>query len=247
MVMTMQTSCETIGSEYTGSWPGRYDDLKLKSRDPRLQQFYAGGTVTPETPIVNTPLIAMDFETTGLDADANEIVSVGIIPFSMHRIYCRESAHWLVKPKQAQALTEGSVVIHSITHSDINEAPDLEAILEEMLSAITGRIVVVHYRHIEREFLARALLDRLGEVIEFPVIDTMELERRVLCKRRKLIDRLLKRPLESLRLGDCRERYRLPHYQAHHALTDALATAELLQAQLNYHYSAETPISDLWC
>jgi DNA polymerase III subunit epsilon len=244
MVMRVQTSCESIKTENSGSWPQRYDDLKLKSRDPRLQQFYAGGTLTPQTPIVNTPMIAMDFETTGLDADSHEIVSIGIVPFSMHRIYCRESAHWLVKPKQA--LTEGSVVIHSITHSDINEAPDLEAILEELLAAIAGRIVVVHYRHIEREFLGRALLERLGETIEFPVIDTMELERQVLCKRRTFIDRLLQRPLGSLRLGDCRERYGLPHYQAHHALTDALATAELLQAQLNYHYSSETPISNLW-
>lgn len=243
--MTAQINCEKIGADHVGSWPERYDDLKLKSRDPRLQRFYSGGTITPETPIVNTPMIAMDFETTGLDAATNEIVSVGIVPFSLHRIYCRESAHWLVKPQQT--LTESSVVIHGITHTDINEAPDLENILEELLSAITGRIVVVHYRRIEREFLAHALLKRIGESIEFPVIDTMELERRALCKQRNFLDRLLKRPLGSLRLGDCRGRYGLPHYHAHYALTDALATAELLQAQLNHHYSAETPIRDLWC
>jgi DNA polymerase III epsilon subunit-like protein len=32
----------------------------------------------------------------------------------------------------------------------------------------------------------------------------------------------------------------LPRYQAHHALSDALATAELLQAQVAPHYSAAT-------
>ncbi len=241
----MQNACSNIDKDYTGSWPERFDDLKLNSRDPRLQQFYAAGTLAPNTPIVNAPLIAMDFETTGLEASNNDIVSVGIVPFSQSRIFCRESAHWVVKPKQA--LTEDSVVIHGITHSEIRQAPDLENILEQLLGAIAGRIVVVHYRFIERDFLARALLDRLGEAIEFPIIDTMEIEKRVLCKQRTFIDRLLKRPLESLRLGSCRQRYGLPHYQAHHALTDALATAELLQAQLIHHYSKDTTVSQLWC
>ena len=241
----MSNSCKNADKEYTGSWPERFDDLKLNSHDERLRNFYTAGTVAPDTPIVNTPLIAMDFETTGLDANGNDIVSVGIVPFGLNRIFCHESAHWVVKPKQA--LTEGSVVIHGITHSEVDEAPDLELILEELLSTIAGRIVVVHYRFIEREFLARALLDRLGEAIEFPVIDTMELEKRVLCKQQTFLDRLLRKPLGSLRLASCRQRYGLPHYQAHHALTDALATAELLQAQLSYHYSADTTVSQLWC
>ncbi len=32
----------------------------------------------------------------------------------------------------------------------------------------------------------------------------------------------------------------------HHALTDALATAELLQAQIAYHFDPDTPISEVW-
>jgi DNA polymerase-3 subunit epsilon len=38
----------------------------------------------------------------------------------------------------------------------------------------------------------------------------------------------------GFRLGPCRERYGLPDYQGHDALTDALATAELLLAQVAY-------------
>ncbi len=86
------------------AWPAHYDELHAHSTDFRLQRFYAAGTVSPDTPIVNTPLVAMDFETTGLDAEQNDIVSIGLVPFSVHRVFCRESAHWLVKP--GQALTE---------------------------------------------------------------------------------------------------------------------------------------------
>jgi len=226
-------------------WPEYLEQLYIRSRDFRLQRFYAAGTVGEETPIVNTPLVAMDFETTGLDAERDDIVSIGIVPFSIHRIFCRESSHWVVNPERN--LSEGSVVIHGITHSEIKQAPGLESILEALLTAISGRIVVVHYRYIEREFLAQALLRRLGESIAFPVIDTMALEQHQLRRRQSLLDRLLKRPLGSLRLGDCRERYGLPHYQAHHALTDALATAELLQAQIAHHFSNEVPLGELWC
>ncbi|WP_250654812.1 3'-5' exonuclease [Alkalimarinus coralli] len=226
------------------SWPDYYDHQAVISKDERLQRFYQAGVATPETIIANTPMVAMDFETTGLSVEEDEIVSIGVVPFSLQRIFCRESRHWLVKP--ANKLQESSVVIHGITHSDINTAPDLELILEEILKLLASKLVVVHYRFIEREFLARALLRRLGESIAFPVIDTMDLEQRILVKNQRLIDRVLGKPLGSLRLGDCRTRYGLPQYQAHHALTDALATAELFQAQVAHFFTPDTPVKELW-
>jgi DNA polymerase-3 subunit epsilon len=54
-----------------------------------------------------------------------------------------------------------------------------------------------------------------------------------------------KKPV-SIRLADSRLRYGLPLYQAHHALTDALATAELLQAQIATHYPADVTVGELW-
>ncbi|HCV01678.1 MAG TPA: 3'-5' exonuclease, partial [Pseudoalteromonas sp.] len=36
---------------------------------------------------------------------------------------------------------------------------------------------------------------------------------------------------DDLTLSECRKRYNLPHYSSHHALTDAMATAELFLAQ----------------
>jgi len=38
----------------------------------------------------------------------------------------------------------------------------------------------------------------------------------------------------------------LPTYPPHDALTDAIATAELLQAQIHHHFSPDTPIKKLW-
>jgi DNA polymerase-3 subunit epsilon len=226
-------------------WPRTFERLQMSARDARLRRFYAGGTVQPDTPLVNAPLLAMDFETTGMDPQACDIVSIGITPFSVQRIFCRESSHWIINP--ARQLTEASIVYHSITHSEVDAAPPLASILDELLTAMTGRLVVVHYHQIERAFLATALHKLLGERIEFPVIDTMQLETAILQQQQSWLSRLLRQPVASVRLGDCRERYGLPHYQPHHALTDALATAELLQAQTAHHLGADTAVAQLWC
>jgi DNA polymerase-3 subunit epsilon len=225
-------------------WPDRFARLQVKARDERLRAYYAEGICPADTPISEVPLIAMDFETTGLDAQEDAIVSIGLMPFSLQRIFCREAAHWVVRPDKP--LTEESVVIHRITHSEVMAAPDLKDVLADFLRSLAGRVAVVHYRRIERDFLATAMKHRLGEILEFPLIDTMELELRALRKRQGLFGRLMRQPLGSLRLGDCRQRYSLPHYGAHHALTDALATAELLQAQVAYHYSPSSTLGQLW-
>jgi len=226
-------------------WSEYYQNLAVNSHDERLRRFYRQGVPAAETPLAEVPFVALDFETTGLDAERDEIISIGLVPFDLNRIRLRESRYWLLKPRQE--LTETSVPFHGITHSQLDDAPDLNHILDAVLDEIAGKIVVVHYRYIEREFFDAAVKRRLGEGICFPVVDTMEEE--AMLHRRGIVSRIKRltgfKP-ESIRLGDSRLRYNLPHYGQHHALTDAVATAELLQAQIRHRYSETTPIGDLW-
>lgn len=48
-----------------------------------------------------------------------------------------------------------------------------EQVLAPLLEAMAGKVMVVHYRNIERAFLDQAVRRHLGEGFEFPVIDTM--------------------------------------------------------------------------
>ncbi len=226
-------------------WAGHLAKLAERASDPRLQAFYRAGTVSPDTPLDQVPLLALDVETTGLDANQHAIVSLGLLPFNLRRIRCGEALYWVVKP--ASELSGESVTFHHITHSDIRHAPRMGQILGELLTAMAGKVMVVHYRHIERSFLDQALRQQLGEGLQFPVIDTMQLEARLYPKRQPgWLARLLGRQPVSIRLADSRLRYNLPQYQAHHALTDALATAELLQAQVATRYAVDTPVGELW-
>ncbi|MDO9596606.1 MAG: 3'-5' exonuclease [Azoarcus sp.] len=229
----------------TPDWPLRFQALAGTARDHRLQAFYAAGAVTGDTPMSAVPLMALDVETTGLDPVKDGIVSIGLVPMRLDRIFASKSRHWILKPRAP--LAAKSVTIHGITDSQIESAPDLIDILDEMLHAIAGHVVVVHCRALERQFLTGALRTRIGETIEFPVIDTMELEARLYRKKHPgLIARLFGHRQVSIRLAASRGRYGLPRYRPHHALTDALASAELLQAQIAHRFSPDTPLSTLW-
>jgi len=221
--------------------------LKLKvknSKDRRLHDFYHAGTYHNETPLSDIEFVALDFETTGLDSQKNSIISIGLVPFTLQRIFCRKAKKWYLNPKDK--LKEDSIIIHGITHSDLQDAPDLLLILEQLLNELAGKVVVVHYRHIERDFLDHTLRMLINEGIVFPVIDTMQIEANVQREKSQGLFNFFKRKrTESIRLANSRERYHLPAYAPHDALTDAIATAELLQAQIKYHFSPDTPIKNL--
>lgn len=231
-------------------WSGIFKSLEAEATAPLLKDFYARGAVSGDTPIADVPFVALDLETTGMSAERHGIVSIGLVPFSLARIRCPESRYWVLRPRRP--LSDASIAIHRITHADLRRAPDLGEILPDLLDAMAGRIAVVHYRGLERPFLRRAVRERLGEGIEFPVVDTMELEARVHRRWKagplaRFLAALVGRHPESIRLAQSRARYNLPLYSAHHALIDALASAELLQAQIAWRFSPETPIRDIWC
>lgn len=214
-------------------------------REPRIKAFYQSQMFDPQMLLEEVPLVAMDFETTGLDADEHEIISIGLVPFTLQRIYLRQTQEWFVRPRKS--LTHDSVTIHRITHSQIQSAPDFSEVIGPLLEALSGRIAVVHFKYIERDFLYNAVKQRIGEQLMFPVIDTMELEDR--CHRQAITTRLkqmIRGRKESVRLADSRDRYGLPRYQLHSAHIDALATAELLQAQIYHHFDSDVRLGDIW-
>lgn len=232
------------GEQATKDWQDRFAELAGQSRDARIRGFYRQGAAPATTRLSDTPLVALDLETTGLDPKRHGIVSIGMVPFSLHRIRPAEGYYRVLRPRRE--IDEHSITIHRITHEEVDDAPDLEEIVEELLAALAGRVAVVHYHAIERRFLYQAFLRRFGEGILFPLIDTLSIEKQV--TRRRTLNPLtwFRRRRVSLRLADVRRRYHLPEYSPHHAWTDALATAELFQAQVAYHGSPDDRVAAWW-
>lgn len=236
---------KNIMSPPTIDWPTKFTQKLERVNNSALQEYYSAGVPLANTPLADITFLAMDFETTGLSSEEDDIITIGTVPFNLNRIFINQARHWTVKPRKQ--LAEESVVIHGITHSDVLDAPDLSAVYQEILQQMAGKVMVVHYQRIEREFFDKALMARINEGIEFPAVDTMQIETLLQKKHTGgLFNRLRGRKPESVRLGASRTRYGLPLYTPHHALTDAVATAELLQAQIAHHYQPSMPIGQLW-
>lgn len=224
-------------------WDQFYSKQTHSGLPDYLESFYYQPLLDAQQTMAATDFVALDIETTGLDAQKDDIVSIGLVPFDYQRIYLAKAKHWVVSSRR---LTSESVVVHGITHTDVAEAPSLYSVLPELMESLQGKIVVVHYRYMEREFLRHAMAELLKQNFLFPVIDTIELEADYLRRQQSIMARIVNKPLPSLRLLYARERYHLPAYENHNALVDALATAELLQAQIAKHQLGNVAVRKIW-
>ncbi|MCK9530324.1 MAG: exonuclease domain-containing protein [Gammaproteobacteria bacterium] len=170
------------------------------------------------------PFVAVDLETTGLDARRDEIVAVGLVHFTASHIELASARHWLVTP--TGAIPEASAVIHCITDDKAAVGQPLDEVLAEVLPQLAGRVLVAHHAQVELQFLKAACATVYGEKLIIPAVDTQALEQRRLDRWNQAYK------AKELRLAVLRRRYNLPRYRAHNALSDALAAAELFLAQL---------------
>lgn len=167
-------------------------------------------------------IVALDFETTGFDPNADHILSIGLVQVSSLAIRLGSARHQMVRSKRP--IPEASVVIHGITDDAAAEGAPLEQLLPELLDTLAGNAVLVHHATIERSFLDVACRRLYSTPFNARFIDTEYVARRSMQRRHQPIGR------GNLRLFNLREHYHLPRYPAHNALSDAFATAELFLA-----------------
>lgn len=199
--------------------------LLKKAPEGPLKDFLSVPFPALDTPIQQLPILALDFETTGLDAKTDKLLSVGFVTMDAEQIKLNSCYHQIINTEHQ--LEESNVIIHQITDTQKEQGQPLHLVIEKLLKALAGKIMLVHFARIERQFLTQACLELYGVAPEFPIIDTLVIAKRQLDKRDVAYD-----PSE-LRLSSLRDKYGLPAHHGHNALNDAIATAELLLAQIN--------------
>lgn len=188
--------------------------------------------------ICDIPMLAVDFETTGLHAKNDKLLSVGFVDLRHGQIPLKSSYHQIIRSKGR--LKADNVSIHQITDSQKDAGESLALVVEELLKALAGKVMLVHFARIEKQFLSQACLELYGMAPIFPMIDTLVCEKRLLDMRDVAYD-----PSE-LRLANIRHKYQLPQHFAHNALNDAVATAELLMAHIAHlPQGDQTPLKSL--
>ena len=216
-----------LTNSFLFSWLLGYEakrkQLLKKVPNGALQDFLSVPFPDLKTPINELPILSVDFETTGLDAKADKLLSVGFVDIDKLQIKLSTCYHQIIKTKDA--LEESNVIIHHITDEQKNQGKSLRIVVEQLLKALTGKVMLVHFSRIERQFLTQACIELYGVSPVFPIIDTLAIAKRRLDRQDIAYD-----PSE-LRLSSLRNKAKLPDYFAHNALNDAIATAELLLVQ----------------
>lgn len=208
-----------------------------KAPEGVLKDFLSVPFPDEESLISETPIIAVDFETTGLNANKDKLLSVGYVKMLGNQINLATSFHQVINTQDK--LCPNNVAIHQITDQEKSLGRSLESVVESLLTAMAGHVMLVHFANIERNFLRQACQQLYGMAPEFPIIDTLMVEKRFRDSFQQTYQ------ADQLRLPRLREHYQLPGYFAHNALNDALATAELFLAmQHNKHYKTKVLLKD---
>ncbi len=207
--------------------------LLAKAPAGPLKEYLSIAFPDPKTGIDKTPILAMDFETTGLNIKQDQILSVGHIGIDNNEIILSSAYHQIICTQGD--LKEEGVVIHQITDDTKSKGLLAEEVIEELLQAMAGKVILVHFSRIEVNFLQHICKKLYGMAPVFPIIDTLVLARKRLDQRTALYS-----PNE-LRLFNLRESLKLPRYRAHNALSDALATAELFLAEIELKQASKSP------
>lgn len=174
----------------------------------------------------DVPFLAVDLETTGLDPVHDAIVAIGWIALDGRAIDLGSARHLVVAP--GREIPAPSAVVHGIGDDAAARGVPIAEALAELLRDAAGKVLVAHNARFEVAALDGACRRAFGAPFEPMAVDTLALARGWLEKR----SAAAAREGPSLRLDAVRRRHNLPRYRAHHALSDALAAAELFLAQL---------------
>jgi len=169
-------------------------------------------------PLDEIDFVIVDVETTGWTPGAAQITEIGAVKISAGRQLGQFSS--LVNP--GGAIPERVAALTGISDAMVAAAPPLADVLPAFLAFARGCVLTAHNAPFDVGFLMAACQACDLPWPDFPVVDTVELARRVLGE-----DEVPDRKLSTLAAF-----FQVRTLPRHRALADALATADVLAALL---------------
>ena len=170
-------------------------------------------------------LVALDFETTGLDLDRDEVISFGLIPVLGGRIDLSGQLYQEVAPDVEPS--RSSIPIHHLRAQDLATAPAMQEVADALRGALSGRFILAWAAEVEIAFL-RKVFGGGRRAWRRRTIDVRTL---IMAVERPSGD--AGRGPGYYALSAAATRFGVPVEQTHHALDDAFMTAELFLVAAN--------------
>ncbi len=190
---------------------------------PPYDRFLDKQIPSPADDLSTVEFVSLDIETTSLDAASADMLSVGWVVMRNGRVDLSSAETWIVRPSGEVG---DSASVHGLTDTMVGAGLDWGIVIDKVVNALAGRVLVVHHAGLDKALLDRMCRQRYGAPLLVPVVDTLALEHRRQSQRHHIEEG------GSLKLSDLRGTYGLPRYAAHDCLVDAIATAELLLAMI---------------
>lgn len=172
-------------------------------------------------------LWALDLETTGTDSSRDAILSVGMVPIRGGVIDWGEHFYSLVKPPVSSPPSPEAMKVHHILPEEVAGAPPLPRAMGEIARRLPEGPLLLHYAKMDLSFLRRAFAACGRRFAPCAVVDTVRLLSRLSQRLHMIQPHAESLPTD---LAGARRAMGLPPHLHHHALYDALATAELFLA-----------------
>lgn len=155
--------------------------------------------------------VVMDIETTGLDAQADDIIELAAIKV----VNGEEKGAFSCLVKPAKDVPQNILQLTGLSKSDFEDGEDAHSAMDRFLSFVGYCPLVAHNASFDLAFL-QAAVQRLGfDEIENETIDTLDLAKKTHAG------------LKSYRLGSLAEYFGIDVKELHRALPDAQTTRQL--------------------
>lgn len=190
--------------------------LRYKWRDTEYAPLF--------TPPDSGELVSLDCETTSLDPDKAEIVTIAATKIRGNTIVTSDPFH--ISLRAPMSLNAQSVKVHGIRHQDLQDGLNEKEAMRQLIDYIGNRPIVGYYIHYDKTILDRYAKKHLGFKLPNQTIEVSDIYRRKL-------EHILPNAYYDLSMEAIGHHLDLPLSGRHDALDDAVSAA-LIYVRLKY-------------
>ncbi|MGL4474337.1 MAG: 3'-5' exonuclease, partial [Shewanella sp.] len=160
----------SMGSPWQRRYANTLERAAASTTSCLLKEYYHSQVPLASLAMADLPLLVFDLEMTGLDANKDQIVSIGWVGIDKGKIALATAGSCILA---IDGHIGQSACIHGIVDSVSQEGISLTSGLEQLITAAHGRLLVAHHAPLDLGFLAHHGKQVWGEPLCLHAIDTL--------------------------------------------------------------------------
>lgn len=173
------------------------------------------------TPLNHARLVVLDLETTGLDTQRDDILSIGAVAIDAGVLHMADQFECTLYRREHRA--NQSTLLHEISPSHVQSGRPADAALLDFMAFAGCSVFLAFHAGFDQRMLARGLRQDLNHRLQHRFLDVAEIAPMLFPDAAE----------RCSSLDDWQQYFHLANSERHNAAADAQATAEILLILLN--------------